>query len=128
MSGLPIAVQIDRHSRCRRLSLIQPLVPGVEGRDFRRGRSKVPVPVAWIMDPGLAEAADAALPSPFTSARSRMRRRRLPTVGAWREVGKFKCGCFEVPVAGDRETYTPAWPKPTISALPSPFTSASSRP
>src|SRR5207237_5738872 len=67
-------------------------------------------------------------PSPFTSPSSR---------GNWLwlvqppapapKLSSTRFGAANPPTLVASDTHTPSWPKPTMSALPSPFTSASWR-
>src|SRR5207253_865800 len=70
----------------------------------------------------------SALPSPLTSASSRGNLSSLdqpPALTA--KLLRTSDGAANPPPPAASETQTPSWPKPTMSALPSPFTSASWR-
>ena len=92
-------------------------------------RQSAPPPVASeTKTPVSPNPTMSAMPSPFTSASSRGYWSWLfhppapdqsPQARMWRRQG--------IRLRSRRETKTPAWPNPTMSAMWSPFTSASSR-
>src|SRR5438132_584918 len=93
------------------------------------GAAKLPPPVASeTQTPSCPNPTMSALPSPFTSARWRGNLSSLDQPPALLpKLPRTSEGAAKLPPLVASETQTPSWPKPRISALPSPFTSPSCR-
>ncbi len=129
--GHAVAVHVGQLARKGSLLLQPPAVRTRRSREVQRlAGAKLPAAGGErTMTPASPKPTISAMPSPFTSASSRGKVVAAPTASRldapnWLE--RMLVGA-EVPTAGGQRHGYPALPKPTISAMPSPFTSASSR-